>query len=67
MFKISKEKLNELYAKISAAMPLYLPLKKAGEVNYGLYEDGCFHVYDMEGKELLRHWPRQNWPHQAGR
>ena len=38
MFKISKEKLNELYAKISAAMPLYLPLKKAGEVNYGLYE-----------------------------
>ena len=41
MFKISKEKLNELYAKISAAMPLYLPLKKAGEVNYGLYEDGA--------------------------
>ncbi len=40
MFKIAKEKLNELYAKISADMPLYLPLKKAGQVNYGLYEDG---------------------------
>ena len=41
MFKIAKEKLNELYAKISADMPLYLPLKKAGQVNYGLYEDGA--------------------------
>ena len=48
--------------------PGYLSLPKGGfPRSYGLYEDGCFHVYDMEGKELLRHWPRQNWPHQAGR
>lgn len=38
MLKISKEKLNGLYEKISSEMPLFLPLKKAGEVNYGLYD-----------------------------
>jgi hypothetical protein len=48
--------------------PGSLSLPKGGfPRSYGLYEDGCFHVYDMEGKELLRHWPRQNWPHQEGR
>ena len=48
--------------------PGSLSLPKGGfPRSYGLYEHGCFHVYDMEGKELLRHWPRQNWPHQAGR
>lgn len=40
MLKISKEKLNGLYSKISASMPLYMPLKKAGEANYGLWSDG---------------------------
>ena len=40
MFKIAKESLNELYSKISAAMPLVLPIKKAGEVNYGVWQDG---------------------------
>ena len=37
MIKLQKEKLNLLYDKISSKYPLYLPLKKAGEVNYGLY------------------------------
>ena len=41
MLKIAKEQLNELYGKISAAMPLVLPIKKAGEVNYGVYEAGA--------------------------
>lgn len=41
MFKISKEKLNDLYEKISVSMPLYLPLRKAGEVNYGLFGEGA--------------------------
>lgn len=40
MLKISKEKLNGLYSKISASMPLYMPLKKVGEANYGLWSDG---------------------------
>lgn len=41
MLKIPGEKLNELYKRISADMPLYLPLKRAGEVNYGLYGEGA--------------------------
>ena len=40
MKKISKQNLNALYAKISAAYPLFMPLKKAGQVNYGLWVDG---------------------------
>ena len=37
MLKIAKERLNELYAKISETTPLVLPVKKAGEVNYGVW------------------------------
>ena len=40
MLKIAKERLNELYKAISATMPLVLPVKKAGQVNYGVWEDG---------------------------
>lgn len=38
MIKISKSKQNQLFEKISLSMPLYLPVRKAGEVNYGLWE-----------------------------
>ena len=37
MFKIRKENLNDLYAKISETMGLYIPVKKAGEVNYDVW------------------------------
>ena len=40
MFKIAKERLNEVYATISANMALVLPVKKAGEVNYAVWEEG---------------------------
>lgn len=40
MLKISKERLNELYAKISDAKCLFIPIKKAGEVNYEVWRDG---------------------------
>ncbi|MBE5745457.1 MAG: 4Fe-4S ferredoxin [Clostridiales bacterium] len=40
MLKIAKVKLSEVYGKISANMPLFMPIKKAGQVNYGLWEDG---------------------------
>ncbi len=40
MLKIAKERLNELYAKISETMGLFLPIKKAGEVNYAVWEEG---------------------------
>ena len=40
MLKIAKERLNELYAKINEAMGLYIPIKKAGEVNYDIWGEG---------------------------
>lgn len=41
MKKIKVSSLNALYEKISSDYPLYLPVKKAGEVNYSLYEEGA--------------------------
>ena len=40
MFKIAKERLNELYAKINGQMGLFLPIKRAGEVNYEVWREG---------------------------
>ena len=40
MLKIAKERLNELYAKISESMGLFLPIKTAGEVNYAVWGEG---------------------------
>ncbi len=40
MLKIAKSKLNELYGKIAEKMGLFLPVKKAGEVNYAVWEEG---------------------------
>lgn len=41
MIKLKRSDLNELFKKISEKFPLYLPVKKAGEVNYGAYEEGA--------------------------
>ncbi len=40
MLKIAKERLNEVYAKINEQMGLFLPVKKAGEVNYAVWSEG---------------------------
>ncbi len=40
MLKIAKERLNDLYAKISESLGLYIPIKKAGEVNYNVWGGG---------------------------
>ena len=40
MLKIAKERLNELYAKINQSMGLFIPIKKAGEVNYEVWREG---------------------------
>ena len=40
MLKIAKERLNALYAKINESMGLYLPIKRAGEVNYAVWGEG---------------------------
>ena len=40
MLKIAKERLNDLYAKIDEKMGLYIPIKRAGEVNYAVWGEG---------------------------
>ena len=40
MLKIAKENLNALYAKIAESMGLFIPIKKAGEVNYHVWGEG---------------------------
>ncbi len=40
MIKILKDNLQKVYQKIAESKDLYLPIKKANEVNYGKYEDG---------------------------
>ena len=40
MYKIKLSDLEKLYDAIAEVYPLYLPIKTAGEVNYGLYEKG---------------------------
>ncbi len=37
MYKIAKEKLPSLFAAVAAQMDLYLPVKKNGQVNYGIW------------------------------
>ena len=41
MYKIQKSNLPKLYAAIAEKMDLFLPIKTAGQVNFGLYSDGC--------------------------
>ena len=40
MLKIAKDRLNELYAKIAETQGLFIPIKKAGEVNYAVWGEG---------------------------
>ena len=40
MFKIAKEKLNELLAKKNETAGNFIPVKKAGEVNYEVWREG---------------------------
>lgn len=40
MIKIKRENLNSFFNVISEKMPLYIPLVKGGEVNYGYYKEG---------------------------
>ena len=41
MLKIAREKLGEFYKTLASGMPLFLPIKKADEVNFGYYYDGA--------------------------
>ncbi|MGN0372947.1 MAG: 4Fe-4S dicluster domain-containing protein [Enterocloster sp.] len=39
MYKIAKEQLPSLFAAIAGKMDLYMPLKKCGQVNYGIWSE----------------------------
>ena len=39
MYQIAKENLNELYRALSANEDLFLPVRKAGQTNYGLWSE----------------------------
>ena len=41
MYKIAKENLSALFQKIAETNELYLPIKTAGQVNFGVYTDGA--------------------------
>ena len=38
MKKVFTPDLGKFYAALAEAMPLYIPIKKAGETNYGWYD-----------------------------
>lgn len=40
MVKVKKSNLEKVYKKIADQMPLYLPIKKANQVNWGAYAEG---------------------------
>lgn len=40
MLKIKRSSLDAFYKRVSEKMPLYLPVKKGGEVNFGYYSEG---------------------------
>ena len=40
MYKIEKENLEALFRKIAESQDLILPIKKAGQTNFGLWNDG---------------------------
>ena len=41
MKRIALDNLSQLYAAIAEKQSLFLPIKTAGQVNFGLYTEGC--------------------------
>ena len=41
MLKLKTANADALYSRISDSAKLYLPVKRAGQVNYDLWESGC--------------------------
>ena len=39
MYKIAKENLTALFQKIASEQELYLPVKTAGQVNFGVWTE----------------------------
>lgn len=47
MIKIKRENLDLFFKAVSEKMPLYLPIRSAGEVNYGKYSDNSEVAIDV--------------------
>ena len=41
MYSIAKENLNSLYAAIAGSYDLFMPIKTAGQTNYGFWKEGA--------------------------
>ena len=41
MYKIAKENLTALFQKIAAEQELYLPVKTAGQTNFGVWKEAA--------------------------
>ena len=41
MYSISKDKLNSLYSAIAGEFDLFMPIKAAGQTNYGFWSEGA--------------------------
>ncbi|MCL2205426.1 MAG: 4Fe-4S dicluster domain-containing protein [Treponema sp.] len=52
MKKIAKDNWTKLYTVISASYPLYLPVRKGGQLNYAPWEEGC--EADIETLKTLK-------------
>ena len=52
MKKIAYSRVNELYAELSKICDLYLPIRKAGELNFGKYEEGV--TVDVDALQTVK-------------
>ena len=61
MYKIEKENLEALFRKIAESQDLILPIKKAGQTNFGLWNEGeraadaIARQYGIPGESIARH------------
>ncbi|HBF44429.1 MAG TPA: 4Fe-4S ferredoxin [Clostridiales bacterium] len=52
MNKIKRENLRKFFDTISSKMSVYMPIKKAGEVNFGYYDSDC--EYDIDELKTVK-------------
>lgn len=52
MIKIKRENLNAFFKAVSDKMSVYMPIKKAGQVNFGYYTDGC--EFDLDTLKTVK-------------
>ena len=63
MYKIEKENLEALFRKIAESQDLILPVKKAGQTNFGLWNEG--EEADIETLKTVKSGKDAFFPHRA--